>query len=51
MVEAQEFPHLVMKYGVMGVPKTMINEDHAIEGMVPEAVFLAKVMEAIGARA
>jgi predicted DsbA family dithiol-disulfide isomerase len=49
-VEAQEFPHLVMKYGLIGVPKTIINEDHAIEGMVPEAVFVRKVMDAVGSR-
>jgi predicted DsbA family dithiol-disulfide isomerase len=49
-IEAQEYPHLVMKYEVAGVPRTVINEDHAIEGMVPEAVFVRKMMEAIGTK-
>ncbi|MBZ0264767.1 thioredoxin family protein [bacterium] len=35
MVEAQEFPHLAVKYNVRGVPRTVINEDHGLEGMLP----------------
>jgi len=45
MVEATEFPHLAVKYNVMGVPRTVINEDLFIEGAVPEAVLLKKVKE------
>ncbi len=48
MVEAQEFPQLVMKHGVMGVPKTVINDDKGIEGAVPETVLLRTIMEAVG---
>lgn len=48
MVEATEFPHLVQKYGVMGVPKTVVNESVSFEGAVPEAHFLSEVMKAAG---
>jgi predicted DsbA family dithiol-disulfide isomerase len=47
MVEATEYPHLVQKYEVRGVPRTVINEDHSIEGAVPEAALLAKILEAV----
>jgi hypothetical protein len=36
MVEVIEFPHLAMKYQLMGVPKTVINENVSVEGAVPE---------------
>jgi len=48
MVEATEFPHLAMKYQVMGVPRTVINETVHIEGAVPEQVVLARMQEAVG---
>lgn len=40
MVEAQEFPQLSQKYKVMGVPRTVINEDHHQEGAAPERMIL-----------
>lgn len=43
MVEATEFPHLSYKYQVMGVPRTVINEDIHIEGAVPEQMLVAKL--------
>jgi glutaredoxin-like protein len=46
MVEATEFPHLSMKYNVRGVPRTVIGEDHAIEGALPEPNFVQKVLSA-----
>ncbi len=39
MVEITEFPDLVQKYDVMGVPKTIINEEFSIEGAYPEKAF------------
>jgi glutaredoxin-like protein len=48
MVEAMEFPHLANKYGVMGVPRSIINEDHAIEGAVPEPAFINQLLQAEG---
>jgi glutaredoxin-like protein len=46
MVEATEFPHLSMRYQVMGVPRTVINERVHIEGAVAEQVVLSKVKQA-----
>ncbi len=47
MVEAIEFPHLANKYNVMGVPRIVINEDHHIEGAVPEKIFVEHVLQAV----
>ena len=47
MVEATEFPHLAMKYRVMGVPRTVINETVHIEGAAPEPMVLEKLQEAL----
>jgi glutaredoxin-like protein len=49
MVEATEFPELADKYNVMGVPRTVINDDFHIEGAVPEARLLATLKEAAAA--
>jgi len=46
MVEATEFPHLSQKYQVMGVPRTVINENTFVEGAVPPAMLVDKVKEA-----
>jgi len=35
MVEASTFPHLTVKYHVMGVPKIVINETHELMGAQP----------------
>jgi len=48
MVEAIEFPHLSNKYQVMGVPRTIINENAFMEGAAPETMLMAKIREAIG---
>ena len=47
MVEATEFPDLSMKYQVMGVPRTVINENVHMEGAAPESMLLAKLQEAV----
>jgi len=47
MVEATEFPHLSMKYQVMGVPRTVVNETVYLEGAAPEAMLLQKLTEAL----
>ena len=47
-MEATEFPHLAQKYHVMGVPRSVINEKVHVEGAVPEAVMVARVLEAAG---
>ncbi|MBN2103859.1 thioredoxin family protein [bacterium] len=43
VVEISEFPHLAQKYGVMGVPKVVINESHSFEGALPETMFLEHI--------
>ncbi len=50
MVEAMEFPHLANKYSVMGVPRTVINEDTHLEGAAPEQMVLQKLFEAVAGR-
>jgi predicted DsbA family dithiol-disulfide isomerase len=40
MVEVIEFPFLGNKYNVMGVPRTVIDENIHIEGAVPEPMLM-----------
>ncbi|HET91608.1 MAG TPA: glutaredoxin [Chloroflexi bacterium] len=47
MIEATEFPHLAIKYEVMGVPRTVINETTHVEGAAPEPMVLEKLQEAV----
>ena len=47
VVEVTEFPQLGQKYGVMGVPKVVINEDHSFEGALPENMFVEHVLNAV----
>ena len=44
VIDAGEFPQLASKYGVMGVPKVVINEQIEFVGAVPENVFLDHVL-------
>lgn len=48
MIEGTEFPHLVVKYGVQGIPHTIINEEHSFVGALPEAEVAKAVLKAIG---
>jgi hypothetical protein len=48
-IEAQEFPELAARYGVMGVPKTIVNETVEFVGALPEDEFVANVLRAAGA--
>ena len=45
MVEVSEFPHLVQKYQVSGVPKTIINDTGAVVGRVPEELLLDAILQ------
>jgi hypothetical protein len=47
MIEVTEFPHLVQKYGVMGVPKVVINESEEFVGTLSEKKFVERVLKAI----
>jgi glutaredoxin-like protein len=46
MIEVNEFPQLGIKYNVMGVPKTVINESIEVVGMQPEEEFLRQIQAA-----
>ncbi|MFO7769158.1 MAG: thioredoxin family protein [bacterium] len=48
MVEASEFPELTQHYQVQGVPRTIMNEEHHIEGAVPEEHLLEWVLSEAG---
>ncbi len=47
MIEAIEFPHIANRYGVRGVPKTIVNEKVEIEGALPEPIFVERVLSAV----
>jgi len=47
IVEATEYPDLVRKYQVSGVPKTMVNEKVEILGARPEEDFVRTAIGAI----
>lgn len=47
MVEATEFPHLAQKHGVMGVPRTIINDSAFVEGAAPENTLVEKIASAL----
>jgi glutaredoxin-like protein len=49
IVEISEFPYLAQKYGVMGVPKIVINESFAFEGALPETLFVDHILNAVKA--
>jgi predicted DsbA family dithiol-disulfide isomerase len=48
MVEGSEFPFLVVKYQVHGVPHTVINEEHSVVGAPSELEFAKEILKAIG---
>jgi glutaredoxin-like protein len=47
VIDISEFPHLALKYAVMGTPKTVINEKVEFVGAFPEDLFLEHVLLAI----
>jgi len=49
VIEVSEFPEILQRYHVRGVPKTIINERIAFEGALPEAALLNRVVEAAAA--
>lgn len=48
IIEASEYPDLVRKYQVSGVPKTMVNEGVEILGARPEEDFVRTAIGAAG---
>jgi hypothetical protein len=51
IVEATEFPDLAQRYQVYGVPRTVINDDRAIEGATPAGVLLENILAVTQAKA
>lgn len=49
MVELSEFPHISVKYGVQGVPKVVINEQHSFTGSKKESDFAEFILKALEA--
>jgi len=47
MVESSEFPELVKKYEVTGVPKTMINGVHSFVGALPAPAAYMEIIKAV----
>ncbi len=47
MIEAIEYPKLAEKYGVMAVPKIVINDEVQFEGAVPDHIFAQHVLQAL----
>ncbi len=46
-IEATEFPDLVQRYAINGVPKTVVDERVEILGALPEAVFVRQALKGI----
>lgn len=47
MVEASEFPQLVQRYDVSGVPKTVVNEVHSFEGAISAGAAFMEILKAV----
>ena len=45
-VDATEFPDLVRRYRVSGVPKTVVNEEIEILGALPSDAFVQQALAA-----
>ena len=48
VIEATSFPDLARQYRVTGVPKTVVDDRVEIMGALPEAEFVAQVLQAAG---
>lgn len=44
IIDAGEFPHLALKYSVVGVPKVVLNEKVEFVGVFPEDLFIEHVI-------
>lgn len=50
MIDAAEFPQLVQRYSVQGVPRTMINEISAFEGALPPLDAVMEILKVVKPR-
>ncbi len=48
-IEATEFPDLTERYRVFAVPRTIINGGAAVEGAMPEGLFLDAILKTLPA--
>jgi len=48
MVESLEFPELTSRYEVLAVPRTIVNEKHAVDGLLPEPLFVEFLLHSVG---
>jgi hypothetical protein len=46
-VEASEFPDMVRRYRISGVPKTVVNDVNEILGALPEAMFVEQALQGL----
>lgn len=46
VIEATSFPDLAQRFQVTGVPKTVVDDRIEIMGALPEAEFVAQVLQA-----
>jgi len=46
-IEATEFPELVQRYKILGVPKTVINDRVEVEGAMHEPAFMQELLRAL----
>ncbi len=47
-IEAGEFPSMAQRFGVQGVPRTVVNEHGAFVGALPEPQFVESVLQLAG---
>ncbi len=47
MVESSQFPHLVQRYGVGGVPRTVINGSPSFEGVFPVMETILEILKVV----
>ncbi|GIV05095.1 MAG: glutaredoxin [Fimbriimonadales bacterium] len=43
-ISSEEFPELANQFGVMAVPKIVVNDRHSFEGALPEPAFVQQVL-------
>jgi hypothetical protein len=48
MIEISEFPDLIQRYRVQGVPLTVMNQTVRFEGGAPELYFIPALLERMG---
>jgi len=48
MIEGSEFPFLINKYNVQGVPHTVINEKQSVIGAHKDVDLVKEILKAIG---